>query len=174
MNEKIGKDKNFEDIKKEYHKQLETIDEKNSNYRKELPDEHCKKIYDALFLHLKTKNVNILKFKEILNLTGMTRPTLSLHLKHLEERKFITKEVETRYKTAYRINLTKVIKVCKIKKTITGKEKLELIDLGKLRTGDSFIPMEPIETIPIGEGKASTPPSNRKSRVYFKAHKNKR
>ena len=172
MKQSEKKDKNFQDISNEYQKFLESIDEKNSEYRKKLADEKCEKIYDALFLEVKENNKIILKFKEICKLTGMNHTTLSRHLKHLEEKGFIIKNVETRYKKSYQINLVRVGKVCRIKKTITGKEKLELIDITKLRTGDTFIPMEPVTQIPRSETNPKSALSNKKSKRHFKAHKN--
>lgn len=171
MKQLESKNKNFQDITNEYNKFLEALKEKNSKYREALPDDNCKKIYDAVFLDAKSKNIYTIKFTELLKLTGMTRPTLSKHLNHLEEKGFITKKAETKYKTFYKINLIRAIKVCKIKKTITGKEKLELTDITKIRTGDSFIPMVPLVPIPKDPTSSS---SNKKSKGYFKAHKNKR
>jgi DNA-binding HxlR family transcriptional regulator len=142
MTESEDKNKNFQDVHDEFHKYLKDREEKNSKYRKELKDKYCRKIYDALFSEVKLNNKYELKFNEIYRLTGMTRPTLILHLKHLEEKGFITKKVQTKYKTSYRINLEKTVKVCKITKTITGKEKLKLIDITKLKNGDEFFLME--------------------------------
>jgi DNA-binding transcriptional ArsR family regulator len=175
---KVSEDRNkaLQDVSSEYQRYCKEIEEKNSKYREHLGDIHCQKIYDMLFSEVKLNNKFEFRFKELLELTGMTRPTLNFHLKHLEEKRFLTKNVETKYKTFYRLNLTKIVKVCKIKKSITGKEKLELIDIRKLRTGDEFIPMEPVKRIPIREetDDSQKPPSNKKTRQHFKAHKNKR
>jgi DNA-binding MarR family transcriptional regulator len=174
MKETKSKDGDFQSITNEYHKYLEALKTKNSEYRKGLADQYCKKIYDELFLEVKSNNKDSFKFSEILKLTKMTKPTLSLHLKHLEEKRFITKKAETKYKTIYRVNLVKVIKVCRIKKTITGKEKLELTDITKVKIGESFIPMEPMKTIKSEENNNPRTLSNTgKARGYFKAHKNK-
>jgi len=142
MKELENKNKNSQDVYDEYHKYLKDTEEKNRKYRKELKDKYCKKIYDILFSEAALNNKYELKFNEICRLTGMTRPTLILHLKHLEEKRFITKKVETKYKTSYRTNLKKIIKVCKITKTITGEEKLKLTDITKLKNGDEFFLME--------------------------------
>lgn len=150
---KISDDRNkaLQDVYSEYQRFGKEIEEKNSKYREYLGDIHCQKIYDILFSEVNVNNKFEFRFKELLELTGMTRPTLNSHLKHLEEKRFLTKNVETKYKTFYRLNLIKIVKVCKIKKSITGKEKLELTDITKLGTGDEFIPMEPVKFIPIHE-----------------------
>jgi hypothetical protein len=174
---KVSEDRNnaLQDVYSEYQRYGKEIEEKNSKYREYLGDIHCQKIYDKLFSEVKLNNKFEFRFKELLVLTGMTRPTLNSHLKHLEEKRFLIKNVQTKYKTFYRLNLKKTIKVCKIKKTITGKEKLELTDISKIKTGDEFIPMEPVKLVPIREetNESQNSSSNKKTRKYYKAHKNK-
>jgi hypothetical protein len=175
MVESEDRNKALQGVHSEYQRFCKEIEEKKSKYREHLGDIYCQQIYDKLFSEIKLNDKVDFRFKELLELTAMTRPTLNLHLKHLEEKKFLTKNVETKYKTFYRLNLIKRVKVCKIKKSIIGKEKLELIDISKLRTGDEFIPIEPVKVIPIRKDTddSKLTATKRKTRQHFKAHKNR-
>ena len=85
----------------------------------------------------------------------MTKPTLNLHLEHLEQKGFITKKSKTKYKTAYQINVTTEPKVIQIRKTILGKQKLELVYLSDIKDGDFYLPpnlkLTPASEIPPNE-----------------------
>jgi hypothetical protein len=169
-----GKEKGFEDIEEEYRDFSESVKAKNSEYREALLDDKCKKIYDILFREVESKNKETFRFKELCQLTKMNKMTLGEHLNHLQQKRFLTKKSESKYKTAYKVNLIKNIPVCKIKKSIFGKEKLELTDIRKIGVGDSFIPMKPIETTKSSKIEENlSPASDKKSKVHFKAHKNK-
>jgi hypothetical protein len=174
LKKKENRPKNFEDITEKYHRFTEDLKAKKSKYREALPDDKCRTIYDILFREAETKNIDTFRFKELCQLTGMNKVTLGEHLNHLEEKRFLTKKSESKYKTSYKVNLIKNISVCKITKNIFGKEKLELADIRKIGVGDSFIPMEPMKTVkPSEKDEDLHSSSEKKSKVHFKAHKNK-
>jgi hypothetical protein len=138
----------------------EQIKEKKANYRNNLDDKYCKKIYDKLLSESTLKNQLIrpkFKYTEIYKLvkTEMTKPTLNLHLEHLEQKGFITKKSWTKYKTSYQINVTNEPKVIQIRKTILGKQKLELVGITKLKKGVFYLPpylkLAPPSDIPPNE-----------------------
>jgi len=129
------------DIFTNYHKKIE---EENSNFRN-LEDKYRKKIYDKLLSEAPLKKQVIhpkFKYNEIYNLTKaeMTKPTLGLHLKHLEQKGFITKKSKTKYKTSYQLNVKTEPKVIQLQKTILGKQKLKLIDISKLKKDAFYLP----------------------------------
>jgi DNA-binding HxlR family transcriptional regulator len=139
--------------------QHETM-EKNANVRNGLKDKYCKKIYDKLLSEAPLKKQVYrpkFRYNEIYNLVkaDMTKPTLNDHLKHLEEIGFITKKSLTTYKTSYQVNVTTEPKVVQIRKTIFGKEKLELIGISKLKKGVFYLPpnlvLAPASDIPPKE-----------------------
>lgn len=132
----------IDDIFTNYHKKIK---EKKANFRNNLEDKYCKKIYDRLLSEAPLKKQVIrpkFRYNEIYNLvrTEMTKPTLDLHLKHLEQKGFITKKSKTKYKTSYQINVITEPKVIQIQKTIFGKQKLKLIGISKLRKGTFYLP----------------------------------
>ncbi|MCW3984046.1 MAG: hypothetical protein NWE96_08625 [Candidatus Bathyarchaeota archaeon] len=174
MEEANDRNKALQEVNSKYQRYLKDIEAENCKFRECLQDTPCQQIYDKLFSQAKLNDKVEFRFKELLELTRMTRPTLISHLKHLEEKKFLIKNVQTRYKKIYRLNVIKMVAVCKIKKTITRKEKLELINLAQLRTGDIFTPIEPVKSLPIfAKTHDSQKSGNKKTRQYFKAHKNK-
>jgi hypothetical protein len=131
-----------DDIFTNYHQEIK---EKNANFRKNLEDKYCKKIYDRLLLEAPLKKQVIrpkFRYNEIYNLvkTEMTKPTLDLHLEHLQQKGFITKKSKTKYKTSYQINVITEPKVIQIRKTILGKQKLELVDLSNTKKGVIYLP----------------------------------
>jgi hypothetical protein len=145
------------DIFTNYHGK---IMEENANFRSKLEDKYCKKIYDKLLLEAPLKKQVIcpkFRYNEIYNLVKneMTKPTLNLHLEHLEQKGFITKKSKTKYKTSYQINVITEPKVIQIRKTILGKQKLELIDLSKTKKGVFYLPpnikLAPVSEIPPNE-----------------------
>lgn len=77
MNKSENKKENFQNIADEYDKYLKDVEKQNSNYREELPDENCKKIYDVIFLEIKKSRRTILRRKKIIELTEteMSPPT---------------------------------------------------------------------------------------------------
>ncbi len=94
--------KEIDDIFTNYHKEIK---EKTVNFRNNLEDKYCKKIYDKLLSEAPLKKQLIrpkFRYNEIYNLvkTEMTKPTLNLHLEHLEKKGFITKKSLTKYKTS--------------------------------------------------------------------------
>jgi DNA-binding transcriptional ArsR family regulator len=132
--------KEIEDIFTNYHRQLE---EANTAFRSKLKDKYCKKIFDKLLLEAPLKKQFFhpkFRYNEIYNLVEaeMTKPTLDLHLKHLEQTGFITKRSKTKYKTSYQINVITEPKVVQKQKTILGKEKLVLTELSKVKIGRTF------------------------------------
>jgi hypothetical protein len=132
----------IDDIFTNYHQEIK---EKNANFRKNLEDKYCKKIYDKLLSEAPLKKqVNRPKFRynEIYNLvkTEMTKLTLNLHLEHLEKRGFIIKKSLTKYKTSYQVNVTTEPKVIQIRKTVLGKQKLELVGITNLKKGVFYLP----------------------------------
>lgn len=123
----------------------EEIKESKALFRSNLEDKYCKKLFDKFLLEAPLKKqVNRPKFKynEIYNLVKdeMTKPTLNLHLKHLEQKGLITKKSLTKYKTFYQINVTTEPKVVQIQKTIFGKQKLKLIGISKIKKGVFYLP----------------------------------
>jgi hypothetical protein len=143
-----------DDIFTNYHGK---IMEDNANFRSKLEDKYCKKIYDKLLLEAPLKKQVIrpkFRYNEIYNLvkTEMTKPTLNLHLEHLEQKGFITKKSKTKYKTSYQMNVTTEPKVIQIRKTIIGKQKLELVDLSNTKKGVFYLPpnlkLSPASEIP--------------------------
>ena len=134
--------KEIDDIFTNYYQEIR---EKNANFRKNLEDKYCKKIYDKLLLEAPLKKQVIrpkFRYNEIYNLvkTEMTKPTLNLHLEHLEQKRFITKKSKTKYKTSYQINVITEPKVIQRRKTILGKQKLELVDLSNTKNGVFYLP----------------------------------
>jgi DNA-binding transcriptional ArsR family regulator len=106
-------------------------------------------ISDLHFKHIEHSKISKQRKHE------MSKPTLDLHLKHLEQKGFITKISKSTYNTAYQINITTEPKVIQIRKTILGKEKLELIGISKLKKGVFYLPpnlkLEPASDIPPKE-----------------------
>jgi hypothetical protein len=146
-----------DDIFTNYHQEIK---EKNANFRKNLEDKYCKKICDKLLLEAPLKKQVIrpkFRYNEIYNLvkTEMTKPTLNLHLEHLEQIGFIIKKSKTKYKTSYQINVITEPKVIQIRKTILGKQKLELIGITNLKKGIFYLPpnlkLAPASEIPPNE-----------------------
>lgn len=132
----------IDDIFTNYHKKVK---EKNASFRSKLEDKYCKKIYDKLISEAPLKKQVIrprFRYNEIYNLvkTEMTKPTLDLHLKHLEQKGFITKKSKTKYKTSYQINVITEPKVIQVRKTVLGKQKLELVEISKLKKGVFYLP----------------------------------
>ena len=85
----------------------------------------------------------------------MSKPTLDLHLKHLEQKGSITKISKSPYKTSYQINIITEPKVVQMRKTIFGKQKLKLVEFTKLKKGVFYLPpdlkLEPASKIPPNE-----------------------
>jgi hypothetical protein len=132
----------IDDIFTNYHKEIE---ERTAIFRSKLKDKYCKKIFDKLLLEAPLKKQVICpKFRhnEIFKLIEkeMTKPTFELHLKHLEQKGFITKKSETKYKTSYQVNVITEPKVIQIQKTILGKQKLKLTPISKLKKGAFYLP----------------------------------
>jgi DNA-binding HxlR family transcriptional regulator len=157
----------IDDIFTNYHKKIK---EENANFRSKLEDKYCRKIYDKLLSEAPLKKQVIrpkFRYNEIWKLTElkmskptldlhlkhiehnetrkltkheMSKPTLDLHLKHLEQKGFITKKSKSPYKTSYQINVITEPKVIQIQKTIFGKEKLKLIGISKLKKGTFYLP----------------------------------
>jgi hypothetical protein len=165
----MTKENNDKEIRREiddiFTNYYEEVKGKNANFRKNLEDKYCKKIYDKLLLEAPFKKQVIrpkFRYSEIYNLVKneMTKPTLNLHLGHLEQKGFITKKSKTKYKTAYQINVITEPKVIQIRKTILGKQKLELVDLSKTKNGVFYLPPN-LKLAP-----ASEMPSNQ--RLHYK------
>lgn len=144
----------IEDIFTNYYKEIK---ERNTNFRNKLEDKYCKKIFDKLLSEAPLKKQVIrpkFRHNEVYNLvkTEMTKPTLELHLKHLEQKGFITKKCKTKYKTAYQVNVITEPKVVQLRKTILGKQELKLVNLSKLKKGVFCLPpnveFKPISDIP--------------------------
>lgn len=140
-----------------YHKKIK---EDNANFRKTLEDKYCRKIYDKLLFEAPLKKQVIrpkLRYNEIHKLTEkeMSKPTLDLHLKHLEQKGFITKKSKSPYKTSYQINIITEPKVIQVQKTILGKQKLKLTDISKLKKGTFYLSpnlkLEATKNIPPNE-----------------------
>lgn len=86
-----------------------------------LEDSYCRTIYDKLSLEAPLKKQVIcpkFRYNEICNLVknDMTKPTLDLHLEHLQHKGFITKKSKTKYKTSYQVNVITEPKVIQIRK----------------------------------------------------------
>jgi hypothetical protein len=145
----MTEEKNNKNIQREidsiFTNYREEIKEKNANFRSKLNDKYCKKIFDKLLLEAPLKKQVFrpkFRYNEIRKLTEkeMTKPTLNLHLKHLEQKGFITKKSKTKYKTSYQINVTTEPKVIQIQKTILGRQKLKLVGISKLKKGVFYLP----------------------------------
>jgi DNA-binding HxlR family transcriptional regulator len=134
--------KEIDDIFTNYHKKIK---EEKANFRSKLEDKYCKKIFDKLLLEAPLKKQVIrpkFRYNEIRKLTEneMSKPTLDLHLKHLEQNGFITKKSKSPYKTSYQINVITEPKVIQIRKTILGKQELKLVEISKLKKGVFYLP----------------------------------
>jgi DNA-binding HxlR family transcriptional regulator len=134
--------------------------ERKANFRNNLEDKYYKKIFDALLKEAPLKKQVIrpkFKYNEIYNLVKdeMTKPTLDLHLKHLEQKGFINKKSLTKYKTFYQVNVTTEPKVIQIRKTIFGKQRLELVGISKTKKGELHFPpnlkLAPASDVPPDE-----------------------
>jgi hypothetical protein len=175
MTEQNDDNKIQEEIDDTFTNYFQKIKEKNATFRSNLEDKYCKKIYDKLLLEAPLKKQVIrpkFRYNEIYKLVrtenkkstlnlhpkqnnGMTKPTLNLHLKHLEQKGFITKHSKTKYKTSYQINVITEPKVVQIQKTIFGKKKLKLVDITRLKKGVFYLPpnlkLVPTSEIPLNE-----------------------
>lgn len=149
--------KQIDDIFTNYEKEVK---ERKANFRKNLDDKYCKIIFDSLLKEAPLKKQVIrpkFKYNEIYNLVKdkMTKPTLNLHLEHLEKKEFIVKKSLTKYKTSYLVNVTTEPKVVQIRKTILGKQKLELVNISKTKKGEIHLPpnlkLAPASDVPPDE-----------------------
>ena len=157
QNEDNGIQRKVDEIFTNYNKESK---ERKANYRKNLADRYCRIIYDRLLAEAPLKKQVIrpkFRYNEIFKLvkTEMSKPTMEDHLEHLEKKGFISKTSKTKYKTSYQINVITEPKVVQIRKTILGKQKLELIGISKLKKGTFYLPpnlrLEPASKIPPNE-----------------------
>jgi hypothetical protein len=144
------KEKKYEDIDKKEIDEIFTNyfrenKEERAKFRAKLDDKYCKKIFDGLLSEAPLKKQVIrpkFRYNEIYNLVKaeMTKPTLDLHLGHLEQKGFLKKKSKTKYKTAYQVNVITEPKVVQVRKTLFGKEKLVLVEMSKMKKGIVIFP----------------------------------
>lgn len=85
----------------------------------------------------------------------MSKTTFESHLEHLGQKRFIAKRSKTKYNTSYQINVSNEPKVIQLRRTILGKQKLELVGITKLKKGVFYLPpnlkLAPASDIPPNE-----------------------